>query len=112
VALEIDADNISLGVDLAIPCGLIITELVSNSLKHAFPKNRKGKIKITLRRVDEKMCELIVSDNGVSIPENIDFRKTNTLGFITMLSYEGKGPWGKFKLSRDGGTEFRVKFEG
>jgi two-component sensor histidine kinase len=46
------------------------------------------------------------------MPEDLDFRNTNTLGFKTMLTYEGKGPWGKFKLNRSGGTEFRIKFKG
>jgi PAS domain S-box-containing protein len=110
VSLNINVSDSSFGVDTAIPCGLIINELISNSLKHAFPEGREGEIKITLRSIEEDAFELIVSDNGIGIPEDIDFRNTNTLGFKTLISFEDSKSWGKFELNRTEGTEFRITF--
>jgi two-component sensor histidine kinase len=110
-ALRIDVDDEYIAVDTAIPCGLIINELVSNSLKHAFPDGRKGEIKIELHTADENTFELVVSDNGIGIPEDMDVRNAGTLGFKTLFSYEGIGNWGKFELKRDNGTEFRIRFQ-
>ena len=111
VSLSMNVDDVSIGVDTAIPCGLIISELVSNSLKHAFPDGRKGEIRIELHPVVEKTFELIVGDNGAGIPEDIDVRNTDTLGFKTLFSYEDSSNWGKFELNRENGTEFRIRFK-
>lgn len=108
VALVIEAGDVSLGIDAAIPCGLIINELVSNSLKYAFP-DRKGEIKIALRDVNRRI-ELTVSDNGVGIPEDIDFRNTETLGLrlVTILAEDQLN--GDITLTRDNGTAFCITF--
>jgi two-component sensor histidine kinase len=111
VSLRINVDDVSIAVDTAIPCGLIITELVSNSLKHAFPDGRTGEIRIELHPVDEKTFELIVGDNGAGISKDIDVRNTDTLGFKTLFSYEDSSNWGKFELNRENGTEFRIRFK-
>jgi two-component sensor histidine kinase len=111
VTLKIDVDDIPMGVDTAIPCGLIINELVSNSLTHAFPDGKAGELKIELLSLNDNMFELVVGDNGVGLPEDLDFRKTETLGFKTLTSYEMNGSWGKFQLNRLNGTEFRIKFK-
>jgi PAS domain S-box-containing protein len=105
----IDIHSLSLEVSTAIPCGLIINELVSNSLKHAFPGKRKGEIKIKIHSFDGTI-ELIVRDNGVGIPEDIDFRTTDTLGLhlVTMLAEDQLN--GKINLTRDGGTTFTITF--
>lgn len=109
VALKTEVDTISLGIDTAIPCGLIINELVSNSLKHAFP-DRKGEIIIKLRSIDGTI-QLTVADNGVGIPDTVDFRNTESLGLrlVTLLA-EGQ-LHGEVKLSRNGGTEFCITFQ-
>lgn len=105
----IEIHSLSLEVSTAIPCGLIINELVSNSLKHAFPGKRKGEIKIKIHSLDGTI-ELIVRDNGVGIPEDIDFRTTDTLGLhlVTMLAEDQLN--GKINLTRDGGTTFTITF--
>lgn len=76
----INIDDIFLNVNTAIPCALIINELVSNSLKHAFPDGRKGEINIDLYLDTDNKFKLIVSDNGVGLQEDIDFRNTKSLG--------------------------------
>ena len=110
IALNIDAESLLLGIDFAIPCGLIINELVSNSLKHAFPGGRRGEIKISFHAVDENEITLAVSDNGIGIPEDVDFRKTRSLGLhlVTMLAEDQLR--GQIELDRASGTEFRITF--
>jgi two-component sensor histidine kinase len=107
-------ENISLGIDTAIPCGLIVNELVSNSLKYAFPKGKNGEIRISLRRIADlksDMFELIVSDNGVGISQDLDFRNTESLGLRLITNLAENQLQGKVKLDRSKGTEFQIKFK-
>jgi|GEM_PF-2119716 len=112
-SLEIAVENISLDIDSAVPCGLIINELVSNVLKHAFPPSwmGKGKIKVSMHPTEDKMLELIVEDNGVGWPKDLDFRKTESLGLrlITILVEDQLN--GKITLDKSGGTKFRIMFK-
>lgn len=110
VALNIEAEEVLLRIDSAIPCGLIINELISNSLKHAFPDGKRGEINIGLHSSNEKDIELVVSDNGVGIPEDLDFRKTKSLGLrlVTILAEDQLH--GQIKVNRKKGTKFQIKF--
>jgi PAS domain S-box-containing protein len=107
ITFSILMDDISLGIDTAIPCGLIINELVANSLKHAFPHGKKGEIKIELHSVDDTL-ELIVSDNGRGIPGDIDFKKTESLGLklVTVLAEDQLD--GEITLDMEEGTTFHI----
>lgn len=111
IGLNIDVRDVSLGIDSAIPCGLVVNELVTNSLKHAFPDGRKGNILISLHPIAGNMIELIVSDNGVSIPEDIDIRKTESLGLHLVTILVENQLHGEINLNRSKGTEFLVKFK-
>jgi two-component sensor histidine kinase len=73
-----------LNIETSIPCGLIYSELLSNSIKHAFI-DKKGKIKVQFKRVDDGL-ELRVSDNGIGLPQKIDFLKADTLGLQLITS--------------------------
>ena len=84
IASEIDIEGVNLSIDTAIPLGLIINELVTNSVKHAFPQG-EGTISIKLKSLPEQM-ELIVADNGIGLPENIDIQKPETLGLQLVKS--------------------------
>ena len=108
VKLNIDIKDVLLDINTAIPCGLIINELVSNSLKHAFPDGRKGKIKIAISSLNNNEMELIVSDNGIGIPEEMDIRSTKSLGLhlITILAEDQLK--GEIKLDKTMGTKFRM----
>ena len=88
IALTLNIGNVSLGLDDGIPCGLIINELISNSLKYAFPGNSEGEIRIGLRSINENKFELSVSDNGIGLPDGLDFRNTETIGLrlVTILA--------------------------
>ncbi|MDT7041028.1 PAS domain S-box protein [Candidatus Nitronereus thalassa] len=80
IQLKLDLENISLDIDQAIPCGLILTELISNALKHAFPKGRSGVIQITLKRIAENRIVLRVVDDGVGLPDEPTLTTSRSLG--------------------------------
>ncbi|MFW6112600.1 MAG: PAS domain S-box protein [Chloroflexota bacterium] len=110
VILKPDIEDIQLPIDTAIPCGLIVNELVSNSLKHAFPEGQPGEIVIALHRTGDNEAELLVSDNGIGLPENIDIRDTESLGMdlVTILGEKQIG--GQIELDTSHGTEFQIRF--
>ena len=117
----INVEKIFMDVDAAIPCGLIINELVSNSLKHAFPvkanqkenkrtlKKVKNEIRIELHHSADGKNNLIVRDNGIGFPENIDFRNTESLGLQLVITLTDQLD-GMIELNRKKGTEFRIIF--
>ena len=109
IALRIDVHDVSLGVDMAIPCGLIINELVSNSLKHAFPFEKKGDILIRLTANTEDI-ELEVRDNGVGFPPEVDFRNTETLGLQLVLTL-AEQIGASIRKNDMPGTSFVLKFK-
>jgi PAS domain S-box-containing protein len=88
VAVRIDSSNIMLPIDLAIPSGLIVNELISNALKHGFPDARRGQIEIELEGDANQMVRLSVSDDGVGIPEAVTMSGGDTLGLelVTLLA--------------------------
>ena len=110
ITAKIEGDNIPLGVDLAIPCGLFINELIINSLKYAFPNGRSGKIRVSLHETAENEVEIVVSDNGIGIPANLDLASTNTLGLYLVSTLVENQLGGKLELDRSQGTEFRITF--
>jgi PAS domain S-box-containing protein len=108
IRLTVEASGIDLDIDTAVPLGLIINELVSNSLKYAFPDEREGEVIIKLTDSNGE-CELTVSDNGVGISEEIDYQNTESLGLqvVAMLTQQLDGT---LDLDRNAGTRFLIKF--
>ncbi len=86
ISLLINAEKIQIQIDVAVPCGLILNELISNSLKHAFPGDRKGEIRINLHKTGNDIIELSVADNGVGVPEGFDFRKSEKMGVQSVFA--------------------------
>jgi len=111
IKLKMAIHEVLLGVNTAVPCGLIINELVSNSLKHAFPNGKEGEIRVALRSDNANKFALIVSDNGVGFPKDLDFRNTETLG-LQLVTTLVKQLGGTIELDRSGGTEFKITFTG
>ncbi|MBU7046711.1 MAG: PAS domain S-box protein [Theionarchaea archaeon] len=109
IILSIDVEGIPLSVDAAIPCGLIINELVSNCLKHAFPHKRKGVVTITLCQI-QGTNELVVKDDGVGIPDTIDLKNMETLGLDLVTTLAEKQLNGTITLDKTGGTTFTIRF--
>ena len=85
VELELNLEDIFLNLDLSIPCGLILNELISNSLKYAFINNKKGIITINLSEFNG-VISLIVSDNGLGLPKFINYRETDSLGLQLVMT--------------------------
>ena len=114
VQLNVEVEDIELDIETSIPLGLIINELVSNSLKHAFPGNRRGEIRIILRANKQEdegyRYELVVADNGVSIPETKDFHESDSLGMLLVNSLV-KQLHGAIDLDRKNGATISVKFK-
>jgi PAS domain S-box-containing protein len=110
IKLRIRVKNVYLDIDLAIPCGLIINELVSNSLKYAFPEGEKGEIIIDFSLKNDKY-QLTVGDNGTGFPEDLDFRKVESLG-MQLVMLLGKKIKGTIELNRRKGTVFKIIFRG
>lgn len=111
IHLTIEAGEVSLGMDEAIPCGLIINELISNSLKHAFPEGRSGEISIRCG-IEDGWIVLAVSDTGIGLPLGLDAGCTETLGLqlVTMLVKQLRG---RITVGREqAGTVFFITFPG
>jgi PAS domain S-box-containing protein len=141
ITLATEIEDVSLGIDSAINCGLIINELVSNSLKYAFPslgaesreqraessgtgqpyRERKGEITITLTENSydsplyaprSSLITLTVQDNGIGIPDDVDLRSTNTLGLQLVAILVENNLKGEIRLDKTHGTGFHIKFVG
>lgn len=110
IQLHTDLEEVHFDINTAIPCGLIVNELVSNALEHAFPAGRKGDLEIKLERTGGGRFMMIVRDSGIGFPAHLDFRKTETLGMqiVTMLVEQLEGT---IELESGQGTEFKILFE-
>jgi len=109
IKVTIAITDIFLTITTAIPCGLIINELVSNALKHAFPQQREGTITVSITPSNKDSLILTVSDTGIGFPEGIDFRNTDTLGMQLVNSLVEQLE-GTITLDRSKGTRVRIEF--
>jgi len=114
IRFKVKAAGVDVNLDIAVPCGLILNELLTNAFKHAFPgdKPRAGEVNCEINVIVNQeggMNELTVADNGVGLPADLDWEKSDTLGLrlIKMLSKQING---SIELDRSAGTAFRLKF--
>jgi len=130
--MQLDVEETFLGMDTAVPLGIIINELASNSLKQAFPQGRKGEIRIKLCKAEENVknksisnitnnigakssvnknsqYSLVVSDNGLGFPEGLDFRNTDSLG-LQLVNILVEQLEGTIELQKDSETTFKILF--
>jgi PAS domain S-box-containing protein len=108
--LHVDVQEVSLGVDVAIPCGLILNELVSNCLKHAFPHGRQGEILVMLRKEREGYL-LRVRDDGIGLPPDIDVKKAESLGLQLVETLSTQiGATVEVATAPGQGTTFSIEF--
>lgn len=105
----INVDDVFLEIDVAVPCGLIVNELVSNSLKYAFTSGNEGEIRIELHSAQSCNFTLIVSDNGIGLPKNLDLQKTKTLG-LQLVNNLVEQLEGSVEIDSNGGTKFKITF--
>jgi PAS domain S-box-containing protein len=109
IKLKINVDKILLVVNTAITCGLIINELISNALKYAFVEGAAGEIRINFQSSDRGKLILVVSDNGIGLPENFELQKTESLGLQIVQALTNQLQ-GEIEIERNNGTEFRITF--
>ena len=109
VNLRVQAEPLSLYIDMAVPCGLIVNELVSNALKHAFPDGNGGEVAIQLKAEENGRVELVVSDNGVGIPEGVDIWNSPSLGLQLVNALVNQLD-GDLQFDSSQGTRFTISF--
>ena len=109
IDLNLELGKIYLDITRAIPCGQILNELLSNAIKHAFPEDKRGEIRIKMSARPKGKYHLIVADNGIGFPNKLDFRKTKTLG-LQLVNDLVRQLHGSIVLSRKAGTSFEIKF--
>ena len=112
IVLDVRVEDIYLGIDIAIHCGLIINELISNALKYAFPTDwqYQGKIKILLHKTKGNDVRLIIADDGIGMPVTIDYRQTSSLGLSLVRMLVKDQLKGRVRLDKKNGTRFSIKF--
>ena len=109
IKINIEVDDVYLDINTAIPCGLIINELVTNSIKYAFPNERYGTITVNLYSYHEDEYVLTISDDGIGLPEDIDLKNTATLGLRLVYNLINQLE-GSIELNKTNGALFKIAF--
>jgi two-component sensor histidine kinase len=109
VRLQLEIEPISVAVDTAIPCGLILSELITNSLKHAFPNGRTGTLRVALTSGSNGERALTVADDGVGLPEQFDPHTYQSLGMHLIHSLTDQIR-GRFEYASNNGATFTLYF--
>ncbi len=109
IVTKLNLEDLTLDIDSAIPCSLIINELITNAYKYAFPDSRSGKLIISFAKKDDAYI-LAVKDNGIGLPEGFDYRKSTTLG-LQIVNVLCKQLRGTLQMRSDGGTEAVITFK-
>ncbi|MGD9308229.1 MAG: histidine kinase dimerization/phosphoacceptor domain -containing protein [Desulfosarcina sp.] len=107
IRLDIRAADIALGVDMAVPCGLIVNELVSNALKHAFPKDISGTIDIAIQYLEPDRINIVVADDGIGIPAAHTYAHKKTLGLRLVDTLVAQLE-GRLAIRAENGTRFSI----
>jgi len=112
IDLQVNGENVFLSMDYAIPAGLVVNELISNALKHAFPQdwNHESRISVDISIDNEKSIRLSIKDNGIGLPEMMDFRSGKTLGLQLVYILVEEQLEGKVQLQKGKGTHFVITF--
>ncbi len=110
IEITVEAAGVQMAVDAAIPCGLIVNELVTNALKHAFPNGRSGFIRVTAILEPASWLKLKVQDNGIGMPESLDVRRSGSLG-LELVNTLVRQLRATVELLREGGTAFEIRFQ-
>ena len=110
IQIELDIEEVLVAIDTAIPCGLVLNELITNAVKYAFPNGRPGTLRVGLRRVEPQVLELIFADNGVGVPPEFDFRQQGSLGMTTIVALAKHQMHGQVEFDGSAGVVWRFTF--
>ena len=108
ITLNINVDDVKLDINTSIPLGLIVNELITNSLKHAFPHGKSGEINIQFHTLEDKYL-LEVKDNGIGFPKEINYQNTNSLG-LRLINSLTEQIDGEIQFNNKSGTSFKIIF--
>ena len=109
VQLEMNIEQVAVPVDKAIPCGLLLNELITNALKHAFKDGRRGRLQVLLFRTGARL-HLVVSDDGVGLPVGLDVQRTGSLG-LQLVSTLAEQLDASLEITSRAGARFEVAFD-
>jgi len=111
IVIKIDIKDVYIDIDIAIPCGLIINELVSNAFKYAFTKGKQGTLQITMHPKND-MVELVIKDNGIGMADTDSdkTKKINTLGIKLVQNLVEHQLSGEINMAQNQGTEYKICF--
>lgn len=109
IKLNLDVEDAKIDINTSVPLGLIVNELVSNCMKHAFPNGMGGEINISFKKIDDHFL-LDVKDNGIGFPEDLDYENTDSLGLQLVRMLVGQID-GEIELKNENGTEFKITFK-
>jgi PAS domain S-box-containing protein len=110
IRVLLSAEEVALHIDTAVPCGLVLHELVANAFRHAYPGEARGEVRIGIARTADGSVELRVSDDGVGLPEGFDFRRTDSLGFQLVRGLVEEQLKGSLGFETNRGLTCRVSF--
>jgi PAS domain S-box-containing protein len=109
ISFTLEAEPVFLSIETAVPFGLIVNEVFSNCLKHAFPGTRQGRVVVTIASDEAARLSLCVRDDGVGLPPDLNIDETETLG-LQLVKTLVEQLQGRLEINREGGTEVRVHF--
>ncbi len=109
ISIEVQSEQIALNINQAIPCALMINEVVTNAFKHAFKEREEGTITVKLQE-DEGLVQVDIADDGAGLPEGVDLDRSKTLG-MTLINSLVQQLEGDLEISSDEGTRFLFEFE-
>lgn len=111
VELICDLSAIAVLFDTALPIGIVVHEILTNAVNHAFPEKRRGRIKISLKPSDAGFIEINVSDNGIGINRTIDINSLSTVGIPITFSIIKDQLKGSILLNKENGTSYNIRFQ-
>jgi len=109
IKLKMNIQDVVVKINTAIPCGLILNELISNALKYAFPDDSTGEVQIALKLIEDGKLELSVSDSGVGLPKNFEISNLSSLG-MELVETLVEQIRGKLEIDQKNGTKFKIVF--
>jgi len=109
ISYKLDTEPIELDVAQAVPLGLILNEAISNAIKYAFPEKAKGQVMITLKKINDKTCQLIIADNGIGLPDDFEAENRDSLGMNLMIGLSSQLD-GTFDIQNNNGLTVTITF--
>jgi two-component system, sensor histidine kinase PdtaS len=109
IQLVVQVEEVALPLDQAVPCGLILNELITNAMKYAFPDDKNGILRVELLTYPDRVLSLRVADNGVGMPQDFDYHRSRSLG-LQLVNNLVVQLDGQLELDQAKGTDFRVSF--